>query len=362
MIDKVRLELIKKADDSYDIIIGKNIFSDIATGLAKLGMKKIAVVTDSNVRKHYGDKFLGMLKSKKIDALMISIPAGEQNKTRETKEKIEDMLISNNFSRDSVIIALGGGVIGDLAGFVASTFMRGIPFLQVPTTLLAMIDSSIGGKTAVDTKYGKNLIGTFYHPKRVFIDISVLKTLPKEELLNGVAEMIKHGVILDRKLFVFIEDYIDRILSLEDDILVKCIKWNLVLKKQVVEKDEKERSYRRILNFGHTIGHAVEKAAEYNITHGQAVALGMIAETNISEELGMINTVESRKIYSLIKKAGFESNIKKYDIKKIMENIKYDKKKYKGTVKYTLPRKIGKADIDVGIKDEVISKVLGETE
>lgn len=359
-MEKLRMNLIKKVDDSYDLIIGKKLFPEIADGLSKLKLKKVAIITDSNVKKLYGTLFLDILKKKGIDVIMVCFPAGEKNKIRSTKEKIEDLLISNNFSRDSLIIALGGGVVGDMAGFVASTFMRGIHYLQIPTTLLAMVDSSIGGKTGIDTPHGKNLIGTFYQPKRIFIDTTFLKTLPKEEMLNGIAEMIKHGIVSDSKFFVFMEEYIEKILSLDSDILIKSIKWSCMIKKIIVEEDEKESLLRKSLNFGHTIGHAIEKTADYKLKHGEAVALGILAETRISQELGLINQIGAEKIYDLIKKAGFKSSIDKKHISSIMENTRYDKKNIGGRVKYVLPRKIGKVEIDIEVNEEIISKVLGE--
>ena len=204
-MEKIRVHLHREIDDSYDIIIGNNLFEKIATGLTKLNLGKIAIITDSNVKKLYGEKFLKILKQNNLDARMVAFPFGEKNKTRKNKEKIEDYLISEGLSRDSLIIALGGGVVGDLAGFVASTYMRGINLIQIPTTLLAIVDSSIGGKTAVDTSLGKNLIGTFFQPKKVFIDLDLLNTLPKEEMKNGIAEIIKHAIIADKDLFRFIE-------------------------------------------------------------------------------------------------------------------------------------------------------------
>ncbi len=359
-MEKIRLNLLKKEDDSYDIIIGNDLFSDISDGLLKLKIGKVAIITDSNVRKLYGDRFLSTLKDKGLDAVLVSFPAGEENKTRKTKEKIEDVLITNGLNRDGVIIALGGGVVGDLAGFIASTFTRGVPYLNVPTTLLAMVDSSIGGKTAVDTPHGKNLIGTFYQPKKVFIDISVLKTLPREEMLNGIAEMIKHGVIDEHRFFVFMEEYMQDIFSLDNEVLIKAIKWSCMIKKNVVEEDEKESSFRKILNFGHTIGHAIEKTANYKLSHGESVALGMITETKIAQEIGLINEIESNKIFDLIKKAEFQGSLSKIDSGKIIENTRYDKKSIGGMAKYVLPRKIGKVEIDVEVREEIVSKVLGE--
>jgi 3-dehydroquinate synthase len=292
---------------------------------------------------------------------LASFSAGEKNKNRDTKSKLEDSLSCNNMQRDSLVIALGGGVVGDLAGFVASTYMRGIPYLQVPTSLLAMVDSSIGGKTGLDTPIGKNLIGTFWQPRKVIIDVLTLNTLPDEEMLNGVAEMIKHAVIDDERFFMFLEDYVlAGILGREEIPLLKAIKWNLTIKKKIVEKDERENSIRKKLNFGHTIGHAIEKTSDFKIKHGQAVALGMIAETKIAEELGMISLVQSSKIISLIEKSGFKTKLGKLDIKKVIDNTKFDKKNKGNMISYVLPRKIGQVDIDVQVDKKIIEKVLGD--
>ncbi|MBD3164911.1 3-dehydroquinate synthase [Candidatus Woesearchaeota archaeon] len=359
-MDRIRLSLAKRIDDSYDIIIGRDIFPQITDGLANLNIGKIAVITDSNVKELYGNNFLSMLKQKNMDAMLISFPAGEINKNRQTKEKIEDILISSGMERDGLIIALGGGVVGDIAGFVASTYMRGIFYTQVPTTLLAMVDSSIGGKTAVNTSAGKNLIGTFYQPKKVFVDVNTLNSLSRQEILNGVAEMIKHAIILDRKYFYFLNDYIENILALHGDILTKAVKWSCILKKKIVEQDEEEASLRKMLNFGHTIGHAVEKSRSYGISHGAAVAIGMVAETKISEEMGVINQLEAGKIYGLIRKAGFKTGLSDEETGNIIDNTRHDKKNTGAKVRYVLPRKIGAAEIDFEASNEIVSKALGE--
>jgi 3-dehydroquinate synthase len=237
--------------------------------------------------------------------------------------------------------------------------MRGIPYIQIPTTLLAMVDSSIGGKTGVDTKSGKNLIGTFHQPKEVFIDTDFLKTLPKKEILNGISEMIKHGIILDPYYFKFLDENLEKIIAL-DETVVKAVKWSCQIKRSVVEKDEKESSLRKILNFGHTIGHAIEKSSTFSVTHGEAVAIGMVAEAKIAVELNLLSRENFDQIANLIKKAGFVISVERLDIDKVIDATRFDKKNSEGKVKYALPDKIGKMKIDVDVPDEIVKKVLGE--
>jgi 3-dehydroquinate synthase len=359
-MEEVRVNLKKKIDDSYDIVIGRGLFDEIAEGLSKLDLSYVAIITDSNVKKHYGDKLLSLLKDNGLDAMMISFPPGEKSKNRKTKEKIEDALLSKGLDRHGLIIALGGGVVGDIAGFIASTFMRGVPYIQIPTSLLAMLDSSVGGKTGVDTQFGKNMVGTFYQPKRVFIDLDVLKTLPKPEILNGIAEMIKHSVISSSKFFIFIDDYLDKILALDTETLEQAIKMSCEIKKEVVEKDEKEESFRRVLNFGHTIAHAIEKASDFTIKHGRAVALGMIAETKIAAELEMLSPVECEKIVELITRAGFDTKLGKLNVRHIIDSTHHDKKNISGRTNYVLPETRGQMDLDVSVAEDVVEKVLGE--
>ena len=357
-MEKVRVELLKKVDDSYEIIIGKGLLPQIVKYIADSNYGRVAVITDTNVKKLYGTKFLSMLKHKKVPAEFFSFKAGEASKTREVKEKLEDTLTRSGFKRDSVVIAFGGGVVGDLSGFVASTYMRGVPFVQIPTTLLAMVDSSIGGKTGVDTPYGKNLIGAFYQPKAVFIDVGLLRTLALKEMLNGVVEMVKHGIIADKKYFLFMRDNIDRIYNLEGKVLIKAVKRSCQIKKEIVEADEKERDVRKMLNLGHTIGHAIEKASGYKLSHGVSVGMGIVVETKIAERLKMIDTVESREIIDLITKLGIKMKLPDIDVWNVVKNTLYDKKHTSKKTNYVLPVKIGKVAIDVPVEEKIIFEAL----
>ncbi len=358
MMENIHIKIRSHKESDYYIWISKNLMSNIIDFCKHENYSDIALITDSNVKELYGNNLLAQFKENGLNALMVVFSAGEQSKTRGTKEKIEDYLIQNNFKRDSLIIALGGGVTGDLAGFIAATYMRGIDYIQIPTTLLAMVDSSIGGKTAVDTKDGKNMIGSFHQPKAVFIDIDSLKTLPKEEMINGISEIIKYGIIHDSRFFEFVQKNFEKILSLDEEILIKTIKWSCSIKKEYIEKDEKDESSRKALNFGHTIGHAVEKAANYKMKHGYAVAFGMIAETKIAVEKGLLNSKDGQQIIEIIKKIGIDKI--PYDSKIIIENTLFDKKNSSGSVNYVLPRKIGRVDIDIPVDEGIIQKVLEE--
>ena len=353
MAEALRVHLRKLEDHSYDIVFGTKL-KDIPKQISKdfPRVKKI-VITDSNVNRIYGKYF------RRPEFAILVIPAGEQSKSRATKEKLENALLTLKAGRDSVIIALGGGMIGDLAGFVAATYLRGIRFIQIPTSLLAQVDSSIGGKVAVDHPIGKNLIGAFYQPKKVFIDIATLKTLPDREFRNGMAEVIKYGSILDVKLFKYLEQNRSAILKKNQNILNKIIRRCCELKAYVVEKDEKETDLRRILNFGHTIGHAVESLSKYKLGHGECVAIGMAAEVNISVGLGLISKKEAQRLISLIKQYDLPAELPSgMSVSMILNATLLDKKAKQGKVGYTLLKKIGIAKIGVVVSKNQALKFL----
>lgn len=337
---KIRLE-IKRKNKKYPIFIGKSAFKLIKKFLKENHAdKKIVIITEKRVKKLCASslKFL-----KPFNPYLITIPAGEKSKTRETKQKVEDIMLKEKYGRDTVIIAFGGGVIGDLAGFIASTFCRGIPFIQVPTTLLAMVDSSIGGKTGVDTKYGKNLIGTFYQPDAVFADLNFLSTLPHDEFLNGLAEAIKVAITSDKNLFSFIEKNKKNILAKENNILLPLIKRSIELKKYVVVKDEKESGLRQILNFGHTFGHAFETYSKYKIKHGYCISLGIAVEARISAQINNLKNKEVTRIFSLLKSFGLPTKLEKQVLtNKIIKLMEIDKKSNKLHPKFVIIQEIGK--------------------
>jgi 3-dehydroquinate synthase len=265
-------------------------------------------------------------------------------------------MLKHKVGRDGAVIALGGGVVGDVAGYVSATYNRGIPYIQVPTTLVACVDSAVGGKTGVDTPHGKNLIGAFHQPWRVYIDVNTLKTLPENEIRGGLAEVIKYGVIKDEKFFGFLEKNIKRVFSFNTGALIHIVKRSCEIKGEVVELDEKESNLRKILNFGHTIGHAIENLSGYKISHGEAISMGMVAEGKIAVELGLWQKDELERLISLLKRAGLPVNLPTtLDLKQMMDTMKLDKKARGGKIEMVLPRRIGemaKINGSYGIKIE----------
>ena len=357
------VNLNKNVDTSYDILIDRGLFDGLAAELRKKPLaSSYAIITDSHTEKLYGKNLLNYFKDEKISAFLISFEAGEKSKTRSTKEQIEDKMLSYGLGKDSCIIALGGGVVGDIAGYVAATYMRGVPYIQVPTTLLAQVDSSIGGKVGVDTKLAKNSIGTIYQPKKVIMDLNFLKTLPKEELANGLAEIIKHALINDKSFFNFLEKNIDEILKCNLDILKIAIKRSCEIKASIVEQDEKENGIRRRLNYGHTIGHAIEAALEYRIPHGQAIAIGMDYASKLSAKRGFLEEGSVIRQNNLLEYIGLPHKLSHHKLKpsKILQHIAYDKKIINGKINFVLLKSIGDAFIDDSITLEDIKNILAE--
>jgi 3-dehydroquinate synthase len=295
------------------------------------------------------------------------MPAGESNKTREVWARLTDEMLAKGYGRDSAIIAVGGGVVGDLAGFVAATFMRGIPVIQVPTTLLAMIDASIGGKTAVDTPAGKNLVGAFHPPAAVIIDPQVLTTLPLRELRAGFAEAFKHGVIADEPYLNDVANSASGLLSADGqkgDSMLSLIVRSVEIKADVVSRDEREGGLRQILNFGHTIGHAVELVSGYSLLHGEAVAIGMALESELAEQIGLAQTGTAARVSSALKSAGLPTALPSgSDGEAVIEAMRSDKKGRSGRTRFALPLRIGAmAGADTGwtvsVSDDQLREVL----
>lgn len=357
-VKKIRVNL---GDRSYDICIGSKILERIGSKLKSFSSSpKTAIISNPTVYRLYGKKVLASIKSSGFDAIPVIIPDGERYKDISIVQKIYGELLKHRLDRKSALIALGGGVIGDITGFVASTYMRGIDYIQIPTTLLAQVDSSVGGKTGVNHKLGKNMIGTFYQPKLVWIDIDTLKTLPKRELRAGLAEVIKYGVIWDSKLFKFLEENKEKILSLNKKALGYLIKRSCEIKAAVVSKDERESGLRAILNYGHTIGHAIETATGYKkYLHGEALAIGMHTEARLAEKLGIVNEKSVMKIKSLIDSYCLPSEMpSKIDVNPLLASMHLDKKAVAGELNFILPEWIGKVRIQKGIKGRIIRETL----
>jgi 3-dehydroquinate synthase len=353
--------VIGREKKEYSVLVGTSILPELLKFIqSKHNDKKVVIITEDNVKKLYGDKLMGILKH--VKPYMISVPSGEESKSRKIKQEIEDKLLENRYGRDTVIVAFGGGVIGDLAGFVAATFNRGIPVIQVPTTLLAMVDSSIGGKTGIDTKYGKNLIGAIWQPDAVFADLGFFGTLPTEDFLNGLAEVIKMAIILDKELFLFIEENYKKILKKEKDALLRIIRRSIELKRDVVEKDESEEGLRQILNFGHTIGHGLEAYYRYRKKHGQCVSVGMAVESQISELAGSLSEYNKRRVVSLLECVGLPAKVdKNIKVARLADFMRRDKKVRKQKIKCVLLSGIGKVKKEKsGFSHEIGEDIIGK--
>jgi 3-dehydroquinate synthase len=357
-VEKVRVEL---GERSYNIVIGSNILSSIGASLKPFCFSpKVAVVSNPTVYLLYGDVVATSLGKAGFDILTVTIPDGEEYKDLLWVEHVYNMLLQAKLDRSSCIVALGGGVIGDITGFVASTYMRGISYIQMPTTLLAQVDSSVGGKTGVNHKLGKNMIGTFWQPRLVWVDVETLKTLQKREFLAGIAEVIKYGVIWDEELFDFLESKRKKILKLDREALMYVIKRSCEIKAEVVSKDERESGLRAILNFGHTIGHAIETVTGYRkYLHGEAVAIGMHLEAKLAGMLNLFDDRKTSRIKSLINAYNLPSEMPQdIDVDHILFSMQLDKKAIAGKLRFVLPEKIGKVRIQKGVAEKVIRDLL----
>jgi 3-dehydroquinate synthase len=344
---------------SYNIIIGSRILQKLGLRMKEFRPSKVAVVSNRTIFPLYKDIVLNALSEYGIAPNIILIPDGEEYKDFTWAYYIHGELLKARFDRSGLLIAFGGGVVGDITGFVASTYMRGIRYVQVPTTLLAQVDSSVGGKTGVNHPLGKNMIGTFYQPSLVLIDVDTLRTLPKREFSAGMAEVIKYGVIADRELFDYLEKNREDILSLGDSI-IHVIRRSCEIKADVVSKDERESGLRAILNFGHTIGHAIETVTGYKkFLHGEAVSIGMCAASDLAVKMGIFKERDAervRKLAELYKlPAVIPDDIKGSDIMNAME---IDKKVKDGRMKFILPESIGKVKIADDVDRELIKKAL----
>ena len=365
---EVSVHLRREVDNSYPILIRPGLLDEAPAMLAELFNRLgFAVVSDSNVTKLYASRMverLCELGCRTTD--VISFPAGEQSKNRRVKESIEDRMFEAGLGRDTVIVALGGGVVGDLAGFVAATFARGVKLVQIPTSLLAMVDSSIGGKTGVDVQWGKNLVGAFHQPVMVLIDPRVLAILPEEQFISGMAEVVKHGVIRDHDLFAFIEDNLEQIKSRGESVITELIGRSCRIKAAVVAEDEREGNLRQILNFGHTVGHAVEAFSDYSWLHGQCVALGMSVEADIACRMGLFEAGEAARLDELLTRLGLpiELGALKAQAGKLIEITGQDKKARGGRAKYVLPCAIGNmatgsnGAYGLDVEEEVVRQAL----
>ncbi len=340
---KIRIKPKTKINFSHDVFIGENIIKELPKFLKEKNLgNKYAIIADNKVAKIFGEDLLKLFKKEKIHCELFTFTAGEKSKSLGTIEKLAEKMLAAGIDRRDAILALGGGVTGDLAGFLASIYMRGIPYVHLPTSLLAMVDSSVGGKTGVDLKAGKNLLGTITQPAAIFMEINYLKALPKAQIVNGMAEVIKYGVILDKKLFKYIERNLVSILECKTESLIKIIKRSVEIKASVIEKDEKEAGKRMLLNYGHTYGHAIEKLSNYKVPHGFAISIGMAMINEIAQEKGFIKKSNTERIQNLLKATGLPVTSK---IKPTIKDLLTDKKKIGNEMNFIYPVKIGKAII-----------------
>jgi 3-dehydroquinate synthase len=336
---------VKLGERSYPIQIGAGNLSRIGELLELAGLRgKVAVVTNPTVAQLYLDCVGNALRESGFAVTPVLIPDGEEYKTVKSLQTIYDCLIAERFERKSCVLALGGGVVGDMAGFAAATYLRGVPYVQVPTTLLAQVDSSVGGKTGVNHADGKNLIGAFYQPKLVLIDVSMLGTLPRRELCAGLAEVIKYGVIQDAKFFHLLEQKIAALARLDEELLIETIATSCAIKARVVEADEREDDYRAVLNFGHTIGHALEAVTGYTqFLHGEAVAVGMAKAALLSARHGFCDANSLQRIVQLIENAGLPSDIPgDVSLTGLIQAMEVDKKAAGGKIKFVMCEGIGR--------------------
>ncbi len=358
-MNRIKVNLDKRLSRSYDICIGRDILDRAGLLLAKNNWAaRYIIVTDANVEALHGSRVLETLRGIGLKADMIAVPAGEGSKVVETALRVIDRLMDLGVDRSSALIALGGGVIGDLTGFIASIYMRSVPCIQIPTTLLAQVDSSIGGKTGVDLPAGKNLLGTFSQPKAVFIDLSFLQTLPPREFGNGLAEIVKYGVIEDPELLDLLEKKGGNV-SGDPGLLESLIARACRIKKGIVEMDETEKGLRRILNFGHTVGHAVEAESRYALSHGEGVAIGMTAAAMISERLKYLPPEDRERIASLVRALHLPERIPAaMSAEGLLSRMRKDKKKEGDTVHFVLLKKLGMPFVNGGVPEGLVREVI----
>ena len=351
----------KSGHYSYPIYVGSNILSKHHLILPHLAQKKVAIVTNTTVAPLYLDRLIDTLETNEVNSIPIILPDGEEYKNWQTLNQIFDALLTNQCERNTTIIALGGGVIGDLTGFAAATYMRGVPFIQIPTTLLAQVDSSIGGKTGINHDLGKNMIGAFYQPRMVLADSTTLDTLPRREFISGIAEIIKYGLIRDHVFFEWLEKNMTRLLAREHKVLNEAIERSCKNKVEVVAADEREHGIRAILNLGHTFGHAIENAMGYGTwLHGEAVAAGTVLAAKLSERMHLIGNTEVERIRKIFLQAELPTIVPGLDTEKYLNLMGRDKKVERGNIRFVLLKSIGDATVCSDVPIKILTETLEE--
>lgn len=358
MQSSVHVEL---GERSYDIHIGAGLLSRVPEFLQKLNLgRQGVIITDSNVEERYGRALQKHLDEAGYTLEVLAVPAGEPSKSLRQADRLFERLPALPLDRQSFVLALGGGVVGDLAGFVAATYLRGLALVQVPTSLLAQVDSSVGGKVGVNLPQGKNLVGAFHQPRIVIADTDTLKTLPERELRAGFAEVIKHGAICDAEFVAWLEQNHRRVLALEPDAVTHAVRRCCEIKGEVVGADERESGLRAILNFGHTIGHAMEALADYvGLLHGEAISMGMCAASHLSVKRAGLKGVDALRLCALLASSGLPTRLgKTYRLEDLMEAMRLDKKARGGKLRFVLLSRLGKAVISDAVTDDDVKEVL----
>ncbi len=343
------------AERSYEIIIRRGLLADVGEALRSVGLSgMVAIVTNPIVGRLYGKRVWRAVKQAGFRPILVTIPDGERHKTLHSVSKVLDALTRARLERGSTVIALGGGVIGDLAGFAASIYLRGIPFVQIPTTLVAQVDSSVGGKTGVNHPLGKNLIGAFYQPRLVLMDPATLRTLPEREWRAGLAEVIKYGVIADEPFFATLEENVEPILKRDDALVSNLVAHSCQIKATVVGQDEREGGLRRILNYGHTLGHALERLGRYrSLLHGEAVGIGMVYEAELAKRLGLCGDEVVSRQQRLVQRMGLPTDAPPARLVPLWSAMQQDKKVAQGQVHCVLPRAIGQVVVKPVTREDV---------
>ncbi len=356
-----RMNILYNKKPCYDIVFSEN-FDELCNELSGLDIqtRKICVITDSRVASLYGDEVMELLNGKCRKNVLFSFEEGEEHKTLDTVKEIYTFLIGEQFDRKDLLIALGGGVVGDITGYTAATYLRGIDFVQIPTTLLAQADSGIGGKTGVDFDGYKNMVGAFYMPKLVYMNVGTLKTLSDRQFYSGFAEVMKHGLIKDGAFYEWLLENMYEICDRDTATLLEMVQRSCMVKKLVVEKDPEEKGDRALLNFGHTIGHAIEKYKNFSLTHGECVALGSVAAAFISWKHEWLSMEEYYEIRDMFVPFNLPISIEEIEPEEILRLTKSDKKMEDGQIKFILLKKVGKAVIDRTVTDEDILNALAE--
>lgn len=359
---KINVDLSRATQDrSYDIVIERGLLDSVGARLKSAGVdaRRCAVITNPTVGALYLKRLVSSLVASGITPVIIKIPDGEKYKNLSEIGRVYDQMLRERLERSSPVIALGGGVIGDMTGFVASTYLRGVPFIQVPTTLLAQVDSSVGGKTGVNHELGKNLIGAFYQPKGVYIDPQLLSTLEDRELKAGIAEVVKYGVIWDESFLSFMEDNVKALLGLDSEAVASAIERSCLIKAEVVGKDERESGLRAILNFGHTFGHAIEALTNYKeFRHGEAVSIGMVMAADLSAALGLVDEALARRIEKLLSAFGLPVHMPGgISMDELISALSLDKKVKDGRIRFILPERAGKVVLREVSEAELRDKV-----